>query len=297
MPKSRHGEDPDQRPRLPAARRGDARRGRLRLHRGRRRRRADIAREHRRVRTLDPPSALPRRRGDRVGRDDGARHRRLDAAAGGADGLPAPGASRRRARRRARGRGRRHRLLPLDALVGAPGRGGGRRPGGDVLVPALPVQGPPVREGAARRGGGRRLRRHRAHRRPPAGGSPGARHPLRVHDPARPAAAVHLDRVRPPGRPGHRPRRRHGPGADVARPRVAAQRHAPAARREGDPHGGGCRAGVRPRRGRRRGLQPRRPAARRRRRVAGRAARRWSTLWPAVRRCFSTAACAAARTC
>ena len=61
--------------------------------------------------------------------------------------------------------------------------------------------------------------------------------------------------------------------ADLARPRVAPLGLVAAAPREGDPHGRGRGARSRVRRGRRRRLQPRRPAAGRRGRGARRAAR------------------------
>src|ERR1041385_9154848 len=251
----------------------------LRLFRRRRGRRGDARRQPPRLR--DPGAPLPRAGGREPARSHHHPPRDPGGGAdrGGADGVPAPGASRRRARHRTRrggarpdhdGEHLRHRLARGDprrgrrsALVSAlrqPGPGAHLRPGGARRRCGLP--GARADRGRA---GERPGRAGRAERLPGPAGAPGRqlrrcqeRGPRRVARGRRlRARGLHPDRPRP-GVPREQSRGAREPLQPAARPQGGR-----AARRR-PPRGGS-------RRGRDRGLEPRRPPARHRHPLAARA--------------------------
>ena len=142
-----------------------------------------------------------------------------------------------------------------------------------------------------------RLHRARADGRPSGARPSRARPPHRLRDPGG-DPGVDLPRARRERRRGVADGHQLGGRqvADVARPRVAALGLVAAAAREGDPDGRGRALGGRAGRRRRRRVEPRRPAAGRRRGRARCAARGGRGRRRRVRSCSWTAASAAART-
>src|SRR4029077_12542399 len=170
----------------------------LRLHRGRRRGRAERRGEPRGVRAAGPPQPRARRRDDARSPDAAARARPLASDPARADGAPSPGSPRGRGRDRARGRRGGGPLHRLDRDEHPARRDPEGRAAGAALVPALsPGRARGVR-GAHPARGRDRAPRDRPHRRRAA-----AR-------PARARSAKYL-----PAAGGHRdgPRVRAGLGA------------------------------------------------------------------------------------
>ena len=281
--------------------------GELRLRRGR-----DRGHDARQPRGLPPPPdraphAARRRRARPL--DHRARHAAAGAAAARPDRRPE---GRPRGGRAGDGAGGGGRRPADDRQHRLPLHDGGDRRGerrGAALVPALLAQRPRAARELRRPRRGRRLRRDRRHR----------RHLHPRLEAARPAAGLaalpRRQRQRQllpgPGLPG-RPRAaaRGGPGrgdrplpgralqprADLGRPGAAARADLAADPGQGDPARRRRPRGGEPRHRRDRRLQPRRPAGRRRARLARRAAGRSPTRSATSSRSSSTAASAAAPT-